>query len=594
VQGVPDVGAYEVQRGRFVLRPGGIAVEGPALKVVTVERQDGFEGTARVHFSTIAGSASAADFGLISNLTLVFQDNQETFGLGLTIAEDAVVEPFEVFTVALGAPPGTTLGTPASTTVTILDPGFNSVDEDDIDPPPPVITSPAAGAVLNIESLPGQVVVSGTATDEVAVNFVQVSVSFDNGPFTPFSSAVLASTNAKSTAWSANLPVSGGATLVTIRARTRDAGGQTSPVTTRTIKLLHPLGVLISGMGSVSPAAYAPRSFRELGTSHTLTAKPAAGEMFAGWTVLGADLDDIGTFTEALDRPRITFLHRPNLFLVANFVDNPFDDRSESNVQLAGTYTGLVDPRSDPSSLSTEGFFQATVTATGAFSANLQLDGLIHIFNGAFDHEGDGRFGPSRARFLRIARVGKPTILVQIFMSGMTGSASPSVRAAIRTLDGRDDLIGFTDVIARRAFDGTSGIPPSLNVIANEGRPYSVISRPLPLADQPPGFDEVFYPQGAGFGRMTVTPGGRVTLTGLTLADGSVVTASTLLHQATTAGISFHEVMTAPMFIPLYNRKGFFRCTLKFDPADPDAPMLGESVMWLRPPISTAQYYPKG
>jgi hypothetical protein len=583
VQNEPDIGAFEVQVGNVAMQVAASVQENLGTKSVIVQRRDGFEGDITVNLSTIAGSAGPADFTPINNLTVNFPDGIQSRSQNITIAaNDGVVEPNEVFTVALSAPTGgATLGAPPSTTVTIIDPAFDDVAADTVAPPAPVITSPAATAtLLNVEALPGVITVSGTATDNLGVSSVPFSLIFDGGAFTISSNAGLDSPGAKSTAFSFARSFGQAFKTVTIQLRTRDGAGRFSPFTTRTLSLRHPLGVAIAGNGTVAPAGYTPRSFRETGSSHTLIATPGAGQLFAGWTVLGAQPFEIGLASGALLRPTLTFLHKPGLQLIATFVPSPF------NNSLTGPYNALVFASGGTRSNSTEGFIHVNVTSTGAFSGSLQMDGSVLPFAGALDHEGVARFGTSRTFVLRLPRVGKPTFVLHFLMDESGGDLQPTLSGGVIAVDARNEELGESIFFARHpGFSAANPVPVQLM-----GSPtatsavYNVIIRPLPVADQPPDFQERYYAQGAGFGRLTLTRTGTATFSGVALADGTTgITASTFLD-------SFGE---AALYFPLYNKQGFFRCILDFDNNPPSAPMDAGLVEWLRPPLNS-HYYAAG
>ena len=76
----------------------------------------------------------------------------------------------------------------------------------------------------------------------------------------------------------------------------------------------------------------------------------------------------------------LAFVMQDGLILQANFIPNPF-------IPLAGSYAGLF---SDTNGVAfqSSGFFRATVTAKGSFSAKLQLAGKTYSRSGHFSNDG--------------------------------------------------------------------------------------------------------------------------------------------------------------------------------------------------------------
>jgi hypothetical protein len=486
---------------------------------------------------------------------------------------DGVPEPNESFTVALNTPsPGTSLGTPGTTVITIVESSVTPPDT--TKPATPVITSPAVNGNFNFAG--SSLTVTGTATDTQGVDAVQVVVAADGGaPLVV--SAVLANPNATSTQWTVGFGL-GPVTNLVIQAVAFDAAGNASAVpATRTVKLLYPLEVRLGGNGTVS-SGFAPRSFRQLGLSNTIAARPAAGSIFTGWNVSGASLSAMGLVSLDLLRPSLTFLHRQGVVLTANFMLSPFDS------DVVGTYKGLVLPEgATPSSISTEGLINFTVTSTGAFSGTLLIDSQVFNLAGLFDQNGVARFGTARSDLFRVARSGKPPLHLACTMTFPAPFNTAHIDAELVEVDFRGvEVASSTSECFRAVFNGTT-IVPSPNIQGT----YTVILPAQPTGVQPPTVnDERFYPQGTGIATLTVARTGAVILSNCTLADGTAgVTAST----------SLLEGNVTPLFIPLYSRKGFLRAQLQFTnlPGSDVAPVTGTAARWSRPFIN-AQFYPEG
>src|SRR6266540_1546352 len=177
----------------------------------------------------------------------------------------------------------------------------------DFVPPKVVITFPASNARLTNAA----VTVKGTVTEDRALTEVLYSL---NGK--PFTNAVVTSN-----LWSAPVTLKAGTNFFVVQAT--DAATNTSvAVTRRFIHVVYlPFTNEIVGAGSVSPNL--DRRLLEVGRRYTLTAVPAASNLFAFWG---------GGATSTL--AKLTFTMKSNLVLVANFVANPF-------LPILGSYPGL-------------------------------------------------------------------------------------------------------------------------------------------------------------------------------------------------------------------------------------------------------------
>jgi hypothetical protein len=91
---------------------------GTAPITVTLSAASGL--TVTVPYTTAHGSAGPADYTPAAG-TVTFAPGTTTRTISVTVANDTLDEANETFTVALGTPTNATLGTPATTTVTIVD-----------------------------------------------------------------------------------------------------------------------------------------------------------------------------------------------------------------------------------------------------------------------------------------------------------------------------------------------------------------------------------------------------------------------------------------------------------------------------------------
>jgi Big-like domain-containing protein/Ig-like domain-containing protein/List-Bact-rpt repeat protein len=214
---------------------------------------------------------------------------------------------------------------------------------------------------------------SGTASDNLGLDHVEVQVL--SGRFLQTAGPILIASG--TTEWTAEVMLAPGKNAV--RFQSVDLAGNKSPIATRflTYQATAPLAIIINGEGKVVPN----RNGRTLvlGKTYRVTARPAKGFIFAGWTN-GA----------ATNNPRLSFEMRTNLVLVANFVPNPFLD-------LAGTYGGLFfDADTNRFRPENAGDLRLQLTKQGAFSGKIKMQGTSYPFHGQFDATGKARVGVPR------------------------------------------------------------------------------------------------------------------------------------------------------------------------------------------------------
>jgi hypothetical protein len=245
------------------------------------------------------------------------------------------------------------------------------------------------------------------------------------------------------------------------------------------------------------------------GQSYTVTATPAPGAVFNGWT---ATLDGAPYFT-AVDE-KLVFETKPNLVLKAEFVPNPFDP-------LFGIYEGLV-----TGNYPTErGTFKITVGKTGAFTGKLSAGTLILPIKGKV--LGSGRWE---------GRVKKGTTEYRVaFTMNVSGAGNRSLAGTVTGGDLSADLTG--DLKAWRKPRGTD---PG-NLATEFAGTYTVVLMPPSPANQ--------LPSGTGYARITISPLGGVSALGK-LGDGTPLSASATLVRRAAGGVFF------PLFIALDKKLG--------------------------------------
>ena len=374
------------------------------------------------------------------------------------------------------------------------------------------ISSPASGAKLTNAT----VVVQGKATDNVAVALVEYRL--ENAAGTNDYQAATGTTN-----WSATVT-----NLIpgpnTIRVRATDTSGNISTTVARpvTFIVVSPITLTVNGSGSVSPNLNG--QLLALGSIFKVTAKPGLGDIFAGWT------GDIVT-----DVASLSFTMQSNLTLQANFIPNPF-------IPVAGTYQGLFFDTNSVAHQSS-GFWNATVTSAGNYTAKIILAGANYSLSGHFS-----AIGVSSNSF---TQSGQPRVVAHLQLDlaggGLTGQLSNGVWTA--------ELNSF------RAMSN----PPA-------GK-YTLL---IPRIDDDPA-----QPGGDGFGTVTIDAMSRVTFSG-TAGDGAQAMQSTIL----TPGGQW------PLYISPYSGKGSMLGWLTVS-NQPDSDISGP-VDWFRLPQPASKYYPAG
>jgi hypothetical protein len=122
-----------------------------------------------------------------------------------------------------------------------------------------------------------------------------------------------------------------------------------------------------TGQGTVTPNL--TQKGVTAGKTNTLTATPASGWLFLGWS---------GAVTSS--KPTISFVTPTNIFsfLTANFITNPF-------IGLAGSYYGLFIPTNAAVAANNSGFVTFTLNSQGVLSGKLSFASTNYPFASQFN-----------------------------------------------------------------------------------------------------------------------------------------------------------------------------------------------------------------
>jgi uncharacterized delta-60 repeat protein len=334
------------------------------------------------------------------------------------------------------------------------------------------------------------------------------------------------------TNWSAEVSAAPGTNRV--RAFSVDwAGNRSRTNVVRFFRLVpSPVRVEVVGEGTVSPALHG-RSLAQ-GRHFTVTATPGEGWLFSHWT---GQADGDAEFALLGRRPALTFAMRAGLVLQAHFTRHPFLAR-------AGRYRGLF---YEPSEVADgrSGFFALTLTPGGAFSGRLVMVGSTNRFTGQFNVLGQAVFS--------LARSGASALQVELQLDVAEGSS--------RVTGFISDGTWTAELHAARV-----GFQVPAQPAPWAGR-YTLLL-PGELAADNAASEGAVVPGGDGWGTLTVSPGGQLTLAG-GLADGAPLSCA---GAVSTTGYW-------PLYVPLYKDRGALLAWVKF--GGPDG-LACERVRWTR------------
>lgn len=442
-----------------------------------------------------------------------------------------------------------------SVTISVLSSPTNTADSA---APVITITSPAKNGIVTNNSL----TVSGTIRDNIGVETITLHTSY-GAELTPTISG---------TTWSlalSNYPA--GANSFVIEAD--DANG--NRVTAQSsfiyeVKLPITLATIGSGTGNILGLTNGQNLI--VGNIYKATAKPDPANLFISWLTNNAQASTSVTYS---------FTMTSNLTLTAQFETNLF-------FGAQGTYNGLFHPTNDNVAVDNSGAFSLKLNDRGVYSAKLAINGASIPLSGAFGYSGSNAHlvfnhpklpGLTRVQLAVDLQSGSDQVtglITNIYSTTVSNFVSTNI---VFTNFTETNIIStniwVTNVITRHWKSTLTADRATFNAKANpapQAGKYTVVL--------PHDTNSAAGPDGDGFGTVSVSTGGGITLAG-TLPDG------TKLSQKSTLSKNGEW----PLFTSLYKGKGSLISWVTFsEQPDPD---LSGLFNWLKQ-SQPAKYYTSG
>ena len=408
------------------------------------------------------------------------------------------------------------------------------------DGPRPVLTvlSPQNNARLGR----GGVTFSGTAKHPNGIESVEYSINgepWQNGELTDDGWRLEIDTEAR---------FRSGSNSISFRAN--EPAGSQSPVVARSVQVVlsRALRISVFGQGSVSGALLGENIVRNR-TMISVTARPAQGNIFLGWS--GLDKGEVKT-------PTLSIVVDRDMDLTANFSPTPRNERP-------GTYVGLLGLESDKPA--DRGRFTVSLTKDSFFTAVIQRGTVKTRLKGRFTFEGN---------YFVIIPSDVEGIVSYLFLAfdpnddtAITGDIS---RGGI-VIDG-----------PRRLAGGDNGIDPPLAESFTLRRSNFSAANPCPLA----GLMSISlrssldWPatEGHGYASASVLPSGKTRLVGV-LGNGVKWKASATVN----------AMLELPIYSAVHNGRGSLSGVMRFAVGERN-PGDGE-LLWLRPKGIASPSFPE-
>jgi hypothetical protein len=393
-----------------------------------------------------------------------------------------------------------------------------------------------------ITTITNQVIKTNTSAGPLSFNIghatipassLILSAESSNPSLIPVSNIVFGGSDANRTVTLTPLTDQNGVSTVTIVV---SDGTMTASTTFQLSVQLPPAGpanliiVTVNGAGSVTPNLNGQQL--ALGKSYSMTAVPAAGQVFNGWSGKVSSVS-----------PTLTFIAQSNMIVQANFVPNPF-------TPVAGTYNGLF-YENDAVRLNSAGSFKVSVTSKGTYTGTLTLGASRYSIKGQFN-------SLYQATNLILRSIGTP---LSLSLRVGTGGEMDRIFGTLSDGTWTANLLGD-----RAVFNAKTNLAP----LAGS---YTII---IPGEDGTPSI-----PAGHGWGTVKVATSGLITFAG-SLADGTKVTQSSAIS----------KLGAWPFYVPLSKGAGSVMSWLAFENRSTDD--IHGNMNWIKPANPLSLKYPAG
>lgn len=296
-----------------------------------------------------------------------------------------------------------------------------------------------------------------------------------------------------------------------------------------------------------------------------------------------AEAETNETFSLSLQNPTVATLGTQKTatgIIADGTVDIPL-------AELGGSYNGLV-----TGAAAQRGLINILLTPTGAFTGKITIEGVSQSISGTFTSAGVARFGTTFSQTVEIvkkaklANISKGFLALNLNITGrhwITGTLKDQLGANTLATISHADRALYTSTLNPVA--PFMNVPTTLRDLLREKGKYTAIF----AANASPnnGVAKSAFPQGDGFGMLSISAGGIVKILGK-LADGSVVTYANALSRKN----------EWPVFVQLYNKKGYIAGNVAFDPTQPQTDAACAGMNWFKPDTTAlkikSKLYPAG
>ena len=462
---------------------------------------------------TLTVTALSSNPGVVPNPAVSYSTPGSTGTLVFTPASNTAGSATITVTVNDGQAQNNTISRTFTVTVN-APPSISSIADQVIAVSTP--TAPIAFTVSDADTAPGALVLSAWSANPALLPTNRIAFGGSGSNRTVTLTPVIGQTGAVQVA----ISVSDGSSTASNNFRLTVLGKPSGPGN---------FHIHISGSGKLLPDLSGKDLL--LGKTYTVTAVPASGQEFAGWS---------GGLVSS--QPTITFVMSSNLLLKANFVPSPF-------IPVQGMYNGLF--RDSQVQQESSGYFAVSVNYRGKYSGYLRLGAKRLPFSGRFNLDGLATNA--------ISRRGQGPLALELNLG--FGTQADGVTGSLRDTNWTATLAG-----ARAVFHSRTNPAPYAGV-------YTLVL---------PGFDGVSaLPAGNGFASLRITPAGISLISGR-LADGTVFN----------QGAYISREGLWPFYAPLYTGSGSVLSWLTFTNRETDD--INGLVSWIKPAQARSRYYTNG